>query len=383
MEKIGEKLKNTRELKKLTIKDVAKETNISPRYLEAIEDEEFDKIPGETYLMGFLRVYAEYLKLNGDEIVQGYKGYKIGESVTPLEELTRPTRAVFLTSLPNIFNKYKKIYLVSGGILILILVIWFFSSILSNDIEVKSGDSVTDLKKEYVADKNKAGNESIHNLMLTDDRGYVLVFKNETVQFLVDNKEVMFLLKDIKDNTVTVELMPGNHAETLEMEKPAVIPIKDSPREVMFTLKGLTENRAKIFVMLGKKTETEPVAVTTAPTAPAQKPNVVEDTDGSVIAQNRKNLKIVFEAEFLRKTYLELYLDGMQKKKGIVPAGVKERWEASEYIQLKIGNAGGLKATINGKVYTFGLPGQVANKIITWQKDVKNPNLYHILVKDW
>ena len=102
-----------------------------------------------------------------------------------------------------------------------------------------------------------------------------------------------------------------------------------------------------------------------------------------VTAQSEKSLRIVFEAEFLKKTYLELYLDGMKKTRGIIPAGRKERWEAREYIQMKIGNAGGLKARINGKEYTFGLPGQVANKIITWKKDVQNPNVYHIDVKDW
>ena len=66
-----------------------------------------------------------------------------------------------------------------------------------------------------------------------------------------------------------------------------------------------------------------------------------------------------------------------------MPAGTVERWEASENIQVKIGNAGGIKATINQKEYVFGRAGQVANKTITWKKDVTNPNLYHIDVKDW
>jgi cytoskeletal protein RodZ len=376
VEKIGEKLRNARELKKLTIKDVSKETNISTRYLEALEEEEFDKIPGEPYLLGFLRNYAEFLKLDGDEVVQSYKGYKIGESATPLEELTKPTRILALPSITNLFNRNKKMFYIGGGVLALILIIWFFSAITSNDIKVDSNDSITDIKKEYSTGKKSFENENIKNLTLTDDRGYILVYKNETVQFLVDNKEVMFLLKDIKNNAVVVELMPGNQYETLEIEKPKVVLVKDCPRDINLTLKGLTENRAKVFVMLGKKNE---------PNVPdLQKAVPADNTAGTQItAQNRKNLKIIFEAEFTRKTYLELYLDGMQKKKGIIPAGVKERWEASEYIQLKIGNAGGLKATINGKAYTFGLPGQVANKIVTWQMDAKTPNLYHIVIKDW
>jgi cytoskeletal protein RodZ len=376
VEKIGEKLRNARELKKLTIKDVMKETNISAKYLEALEEEEFDKIPGEPYLLGFLRNYAEFLKLDGDEIVQSYKGYKIGESATPLEELTKPTSLFALPSLPNLFNKNRKIFYIAGVAVGLILIIWLFSAIFSTDIKVDGNDSASDIKKEYTKSKNSYDNENIRNLTLTDDRGYILVYKNETVQFPVDNKEIMFLLKDIKNNAVVVEVLPGNQYETLDMEKPKALAIKDCPREVTLTLKGLTENRAKIFVMLGKKSESN--------IPDLQKTVPVENSTGTQItAQNRKNLKIIFEAEFTRKTYLELYLDGMQKKKGIIPAGVKERWEASEYIQLKIGNAGGLKATINGKAYTFGLPGQVANKIITWQMDAKTPNVYHIVTKDW
>lgn len=376
MEKIGERLRNARELKKLSIKDISKETNIRVRYLEAIEDEEFDKIPGETYLLGFLRVYAEFLKLNGDEIIQSYKGYKIGESATPLEELTKSTRLVAITSFQIIFNKYRKAFYIGGGVFALIILIWFFSALFSSDIKVEKEDSVSNLKKEYSTKSTTIENENIRNLPLTDDKGYALVYKNETTQFLVDNKEVMFLLKEIKKNAVAVEISPGNQVVMLEIEKPKVITVKDTPREITLTLKGLTENRAKIFVMLGKKPEA-------IPEVQQNNKAVVEDVGSQIIAQNRKNLKIVLEAEFTRKTYLELYLDGMQKKKGIIPAGVKEKWEASEYIQLKIGNAGGLKAIINGKAYAFGLPGQVANKIITWQKDAKNPNLYHILIKDW
>jgi hypothetical protein len=66
-----------------------------------------------------------------------------------------------------------------------------------------------------------------------------------------------------------------------------------------------------------------------------------------------------------------------------MPAGSRERWEASKNIQVKIGNAGGIKCIINGKEFVFGKPGQVANKSISWKRDVTNPNVYHIDVKDW
>lgn len=376
MESIGEKLRNAREQRRLTLKEAAKETNIVAKYIEALENEEFDKFPGETYLIGFLRSYADFLRLDADEMVQHYKAFKIGESVTPLEELTKPTRIPIMINMSVIFNQYRNIFYIAGGLLGLIMVIWLFTSLFSSNINIDRNDSINNIKNEYNRSKQNLGIENIRNMQLTNDSGYILLYKNEAVQFMVDNKEVLLLLKEIKKDQVKAEILPGERIENMEMEKPLNIKIPEFTRDIVFTLKGLTENRAKILIMLGQKPAEE-----TKNVAQADLKKNVDNT--RVVAQNEKNLKIVFEAEFSQKTYLEIYLDGMEKKKGMVAEGTKERWEATEYIQLKIGNAGGLKARINGKDYNFGLPGQVANKVITWKKDITNPNVYQIMIKDW
>lgn len=377
MESIGEKLIAAREARRLTQKEVAKETNIVSKYIEALENEEFDKFPGETYTVGFLRSYADYLKLDADEIVQQYKAYKIGESATPLEELTRPTRTPILMNLTTLYVQYRNIVLVAGGVFGLILVIWLFSSLLSSGIDTEGDDSINNIKNEYSLSKQDLGIENIRNMQLTNDSGYVLLYRNEAVQFLVDNKEVLLLLKEIQKDAVVIEILPGERVEKMQMDKTARVQVAGFSRDMALTLKGLTENRAKILVALGQKPEVEERVAADNAVPPAG----VDNT--KVVAQNEKNLKIVFEADFIQKTYLELYLDGNEKRRGMVAEGTHERWEASEYIQLKIGNAGGMKAKINGKDYTFGLPGQVANKVITWTKDINNPSVYKIVVKDW
>ncbi len=376
MESIGEKLRQAREARKITIRDVVKETNISPLYLQALEEEKFDKFPSETYLIGFLRSYAEFLRLDVDAIVQSYKGYKIGESATPLEELTKPTRSNFSMLASSFMNKNRSALMIAGIVLVSILVIWGIKSLVSSDIDVSEGDSTDTIKEEYV--KNKEHEiENLRNLQLANNKGFILVYKNEAVQFLVENKEVVFLLKGIEGETVALELLPGKKIVKLKMEDPRTLAIEGCPRDVTFTLKGLTENRAKIMVSLGEKKEDEAEKL-------AQEDMRTATADStSVEAQNRQSLKIVFEAEFVQKSFIELYLDGVRKVRGFIPQGQVERWEATEYIQIKIGNAGGIKTRINGKEFTFGAAGQVANKVITWKKDVKNPNLYHIVVKDW
>ncbi|MDY6935387.1 MAG: DUF4115 domain-containing protein [Spirochaetota bacterium] len=377
MEGIGERLRSAREARKLTVKNVSNDTNIASIFITALENEEFDKFPSETYIVGFLRNYSEYLKLDAEEMVQSFKGYKIGESATPVEQLIKPTQPKIILNFSSLFHKYRNIFYLSGIIIILAFAGWIFRGIFQSDIDIENVDSIENIKNEYNNTKKRTNIRNIRNLSLSNDSGYALVYRDEAVQLLVDNEEFMFLLKDIKNNLVILEIFPGNTLEIFKIEKPRTIRVKDFSREIIFTLKGLTENRAKLLVMLGQKIEGETESASIVN-------DISKDKDNTkVFAQNEKNLKIVFEAQFIQKTYLELYLDGMRKMKGIIPAGRRERWEAVEYIQLKIGNAGGLKAKINGKAYTFGHSGQVANKVITWKKDLKNPNLYHIVVKDW
>lgn len=381
MESIGDRLRQAREAKKLTVKNVAIDTNMSPTYIEALEDEDFDKFPGETYIIGFLKTYSEYLKLDPDEMVMLYKGYKIGESATPLEELTRPTRPQVITDILALYDRYRNLIFFAGVALVSVLVIWGVWAMNRSDVSIDGSDSVSQIKKSYEESQNSSI-KNIKSLQLSNDKGFTLVYKGEAVQFLVENKEVVFLLKEIGENKVTVNFLNDDKDIVIEMDKQVPVTPVDCPREVLLTLKGLTESRAKVMIELGRDLKAELNAAAALSQNSDVKP-VTEGDNTRVIAQNNKSLKIVFEVKFIQKSFIEIYLDGNRKQRGFMPAGSVERWEASEYIQMKIGNAGGIKSTINGKEFTFGKPGQVANKIITWKKDVTNPNLYHIDVKDW
>jgi cytoskeletal protein RodZ len=377
VDSIGEKLKSARLARKLTIKDVVKQTNINPVYLNALEDEEFEKFPSETYLIGFLRSYSEFLKLDVDEMIQSYRGYKIGESATPLEELTKSTRPPITTALSTMGSKYKNIIFAVLVAVFAVAAFWGVKNIISSQVDVTGGNSVVEIKDQYKEKKAGTKIENIRPLQLQNNKGFVLVYKNEAVQFLVEKKEVVFVLKEIKGDSVFIEFFPHNQLESIKMDLPSPLKIKGTPQEVLFTLKGLTENRAKILVQIeSKKEKASEVAVKSEKTD-----NNSNNVD--VVAQNRENLKIVFEAAFNQKSFIEIYLDGSLKKRGFIAGGSRERWEASEYIQVKIGNAGGINARINGKEYVFGKSGQVANKVIKWKRDAKNPNLYHIHVSDW
>ena len=68
----GDALRQEREKQNLTIKDVEKGTSIRALYIESIEKGEYDKLPGEAYTKGFIRSYANFLKLDANALVKQY-----------------------------------------------------------------------------------------------------------------------------------------------------------------------------------------------------------------------------------------------------------------------------------------------------------------------
>ena len=68
----GDKFRKAREKKELSFDDVSNVTKISSRMLRAIEEENFDQLPGGVFNKGFIRAYAKHLGLNDEEAVTDY-----------------------------------------------------------------------------------------------------------------------------------------------------------------------------------------------------------------------------------------------------------------------------------------------------------------------
>jgi|CXWL01.1.fsa_nt_gi cytoskeletal protein RodZ len=68
----GSWLRRQRELREITLREIADSSKISLRYLEALEGDRFDVLPASVFARGFLREYAKYVGLNADEVVNHY-----------------------------------------------------------------------------------------------------------------------------------------------------------------------------------------------------------------------------------------------------------------------------------------------------------------------
>ncbi|MCC6222337.1 MAG: helix-turn-helix domain-containing protein [Thermoleophilia bacterium] len=72
MFEIGSSLRDARVRQGLDVADVEAETKIRSKYIRALEDERFDLLPGDAYVKGFLRTYADRLGLDGQLYVDEY-----------------------------------------------------------------------------------------------------------------------------------------------------------------------------------------------------------------------------------------------------------------------------------------------------------------------
>jgi cytoskeletal protein RodZ len=80
---VGSYLREVRESKGIQLDEAARITRIGKNYLIAIEGEMFEKLPNSAYVKGFLRIYAGYLGLSGDEIIAMYDKSLFPQQIQP------------------------------------------------------------------------------------------------------------------------------------------------------------------------------------------------------------------------------------------------------------------------------------------------------------
>jgi cytoskeleton protein RodZ len=128
-ESFGTWLRQQREMREIHLSEISDRTKISLRYLRAMEQDNFELLPGLIFVKGFLREYAKYVGLNPDEVVNFY-----------LSTHAEPENTGELEEEPPVPSHPlgRGLLLAVLGILLLALVTYFLFSYLGREREQTS-----------------------------------------------------------------------------------------------------------------------------------------------------------------------------------------------------------------------------------------------------
>ncbi len=119
MQTVGNYLKSGREAKNISLSEVARTTKISKWYLDCLEQDDFDKMPGGPYIKGYISSYAAYIGIEEDEVLKRYDS--LYSNRTDDEETQHHQANVKKKrALAEIFPTRKKTFFLSLAVLMLV-----------------------------------------------------------------------------------------------------------------------------------------------------------------------------------------------------------------------------------------------------------------------
>ena len=119
MQTVGSYLKSSREAKNISLTDISHHTKISKWYLDCLEKDELNNIPGGPYIKGYISSYATFIGIDEDEALKRYDSSKLESESTDQVKDQYPEKKRSL-SFFAFFSK-KKIVLVLIFVSLIIL----------------------------------------------------------------------------------------------------------------------------------------------------------------------------------------------------------------------------------------------------------------------
>ena len=349
MDSLGLFLKETRQNTNISLGQIAKDTNIAKKYLEALENEEYSIFPGDTYLKGFLRSYSEYLNLDPDEIVKRYERIKIAESPTPIDKLI-PKPKINLRPFFVIFVMLLFVSgIIYGGLLL-------YKKVLINKNNPQIAKKVTKKKPKK---KEKEELDSF-KISFKDKEKVFNLKKGDTVDFITQDNKYTLKVKEltpivvIEDQlgTPTILIKSYNHKFDLN---------NDKKYDISLNLNSWDSETANITMKPVGQEGQENIADEITP---------LEGENTETIVKSDSMQNIEFSIDIQDPTYLRYKIDDDNEIEKYYDQRIKSIISARNRVIIWLSNAGAVTFNFNNynKTYSPGKLGQIMVKVIQWNE---------------
>ncbi|MGX9289828.1 helix-turn-helix domain-containing protein [Bacillus sp. A015] len=239
MTELGKRLVEAREEKGMSLEDLQAATKIQKRYLLAIEQGNYDIIPGKFYVRAFIKQYAEAVGLNPEQLFEEFRkdvpstyNDEVSDklsNIKPQRELPKPASKV-LELLPTI--------LIIGGILVVIAIIYVIVQAVNQDSGQKNNQAApqkSESKYEVSEDsslakdqkkKEKASSDDKENTSKKDDSS-----KDDSSK---DDEAVSLKATNTEGSTTTYEVSGADEMElTISASQASWLRVRDESGKVL------------------------------------------------------------------------------------------------------------------------------------------------------
>lgn len=303
MESVGEFFRQVRETKGLTVDEVASKTRIRTDFVKALEDGNFAKLPDQVFAKGFVRSYARSLGLDEEDAI-----HRFIQSAGSFYEKQDERERLKVRQIEEDRKRQSNRKAVTIAISIAVLTLVFLLS-----------------------------------------REQSSVFRRGAPEQGPATKRTTQAAKEVQTTTARE---PERTAEVMKPADPHVGAPKTTteapPRQEPVTSAGATAR-------------SEPETVSTA----------FPGSDGPLAGialnatENFGDGQLVLDLEATELSWVVVQIDNGSPQESLLRPGEKGHWKGQDQFILTLGNAGGVKAELNGKPQKpFGPSGKVARDIV-------------------
>ncbi len=359
MESIGIKLKQNREERGYSIEQVARDTNIARRYIEALESEDFSVFPGDPYLIGFLRNYAEYLGMDSQELVGLYRNMQLQEQPAPIEQLLDRRSRIPLVPLFGII-------LAAAVVGVLVYIIGFTGFFRSAEPVEPAAGSGTETIAEAVPPVSE------YEFPLEDEILEKRFALGDVISVVIEGMTVPLEVGALGESVKI--LMPSGEVD-LSMEEERQVDINDDGEpDVRISVYDilLSDESAVIrfdrFLKRPASGEGDGLVATDSTPAVGLSTVASRRTDPVVISSAALPEPFQVEVRFRGYSLFRYLSDGARREERYFHRDELFQMDVNREIRLWVSNAGSVTARIDGKEVYLGDAGEVSTKLIHWER---------------
>jgi len=383
---LGETLRLQREKKGITLDQAAADTRIREKFLKALEDGDYQSLPGAVYTKGFLRNYAQYLDLDADESVAVFHSER-GTVAPDAPRTFRPMRPVMRRSLIFTPVVLVPVFVIAGIVLFFGYLYYQFTSFAvapALDVFDPSTDAIAQqsqfVLKGHTVPTGKVtiqvfpGPETVADVRPAADGTF-----SATIDLTLGSNHVIVEVLDQSGKVSRVNrniILQPQVAQSVAPVKLAVESPANGTRveNTFVTISGTSDGTVTINGVAAPVTNGRFEAHITYP-AGAQTVTVVAKSASGASVTETRTVTVAYTAAVVQvaiqgaDAWLQATVDGtVVAGTGRVYKDGETQTFTGKQVVLRSGNAGATVVTYNGVSQgTLGTNGQVVEKVYTAQ----------------